>query len=462
MSEALTFLTPLRTEHVSPGWKPVLEPFRVYSARMGAGGTLTQACFTRIAEELLAEIETQRAGVDALYLALHGAMAAEDEPDPEGHLLQEARAILGPDVPIVVSLDMHGTITKRMAPLLDGVAILHTYPHIDWFQMGERAASQILGILDGAQPCLAWAYLPLMLRGDELKTATGTFGTFIRYCQRLELRPDVLGAGIMLGHPFTDVPEQGAQIVVVTDGNRELAAQEVAGLADDFWAMRRHMQCTLYGLDDALAIAKQATGPVVFSDAADATSSGAPGDSNVILAALLQSDYAGEVLFPIRDAPAVQAAFRAGVGSTLTLPLGGTIDSRFTPIHVTVTVEQLSQGRYFGEDGRIKNAGPLAVLRSGTITIVAGSKPGPLCDYDLYFGLGQDPKRFDLIVVKLPHTPHYQYEAWAEHVITLDIPGAANPNVKQLGHRHVPRPIYPLDETMSFSPQVEICTGRGG
>ena len=363
---------------------------------------------------------------------------------------------MGPNVPIVISLDMHGTLTRRMLRNINGVAILHTYPHIDWYQLGERAAGMLLRILDGAKPFIASVYTPTMVRGDELKTATGVHGTLIRYCELLEERDDVLAAGIMLGHPPTDVPEQGSRIVVVTDDNKKLAEQEALKLGTDFWAMRARMQCVLHGVEDAIEIAKKADGPVIFSDAADATSSGAPGTSNAILKGFLQSDYNGRVLFPIRDEPAVEKAMEMGIGQTIIVPLGGTKDSRFIPLKVEVMVEMLSTGKYFSQGGRVENAGSLAILRAKNITIVVSTQPGVLCDYSMYLGLGQDPKKFDVIVVKLPHTPYHVYDAWAVRNMTIDVPGAASPNIRTLGHEIVSRPMYPLDEDMSFIPHVEV------
>ena len=308
-----------------------VEIMPTYSAAMGAGGTITQACFERTASELLDAIERHRAGADGVYLNLHGAMAAEIEKDPEGYVLQEVRRIVGPHVPVVASFDMHGTITRRMLTHMDGCAILHTYPHIDWYETGARAAGVLLRILDGARPVIASVYTPTMVRGDELKTATGVHGTFIRYLERLEERDDVLAGGIMLGHPPTDCPEQGSRVVVITDGNWNLAVREALHIGRSFWNMRSHMQCVLHSVEEGIRIAAQAKGTVVFADAADATSSGAPGTSNTILKEFLGSDYRGCVLFPIRDDPAVARAMDAGVGQTITVPLGGTRDPRFYP-----------------------------------------------------------------------------------------------------------------------------------
>ena len=417
-----------------------------YGVGMGAGGTITHECFERISNECLESIGENSAGADALYFSMHGAMAAEVEKDPEGYMLQEARRILGPDVPIVISLDMHGTVTRRMLRNMQGASILHTYPHIDWYETGERAAIMLLSILDGAKPIIASVYTPTMVRGDELKTATGVHGTFIRHLERLEERNDVLAGGIMLGHPPTDCPEQGSRIIIVTDNNRELAEREALRIGQNFWDMRERMQCVLYSVEEAIENAKKANGSVVFSDAADATSSGSPGTSNDILKGFLKSDFPGRVLFPIRDEPAVKRAMEAGIGSTITVPLGGTKDSRFTPIDVEVTVEVLS----------MRGDVPIAVLRAGNITIVAATQGGILCDRWMYTELGQEPKTFDVIIQKLPHTPLEYYDEWAVRNMTIDVPGAASPNIKTLGHEIVPRPIYPLDEDMSFTPEVEV------
>ena len=203
-----------------------LEIIPTYSAAMGAGGTITQECFERISSELLKAISDHNSNIDGVYLNLHGAMAAEIEKDPEGYILQEVREIVGPEIPIVASFYMHGTITRRMLTHMDGCSILHTYPHIDWYETGARAAEVLLRILDGAQPVIASVYTPTMVRGDELKTSGGVHGTFIRYIERLEERDDVLAGGIMLGHPPTDCPEQGSRIILITDKNRILAKKE--------------------------------------------------------------------------------------------------------------------------------------------------------------------------------------------------------------------------------------------
>ncbi|MDP6040741.1 MAG: M81 family metallopeptidase [Candidatus Latescibacteria bacterium] len=198
-----------------------------YSARASSAGPLAQESFERIATEFLGEVQKNATNIDACYFAMHGAMGATEELDPEGYILQETRKILGQDIPIVLSLDLHGILTTRMLKNTNGLAIYHTYPHVDFADTGARAARLLLRILDEkVQPVIARVRVPVLVRGDELITETGVFGQSIRYAQELEKRDDVLAAGMMIGNPFTDVPELCTQAIVVTNNDPQVAKRE--------------------------------------------------------------------------------------------------------------------------------------------------------------------------------------------------------------------------------------------
>jgi microcystin degradation protein MlrC len=274
---------------------------------------------------------------DGILVSLHGAMGADGELDPEGHLLHEIRRLAGPSVRIVISLDLHGILTHRMLEAVDALAVYHTYPHNDFADTGARAARLMLKLLTSdVRPVTARVTIPALVRGDELITATGCYGDLIRDCQMLEREGAALQASIMIGNPFTDVPELCTQVLVTTDGNGERAAREATRLAAQFWSLRHRMQGRLVGLDDAIAEVNGVDGPVVFKDAADATSSGAAGDSNAILVALRATGYAKRVLAQIVDPVVAAAAHAAGVGATIDVQLGGFHDpARFTPMAST-------------------------------------------------------------------------------------------------------------------------------
>jgi len=429
-----------------------------YSARASSAGPLAQESFDRFATEFLEQVKQNATNIDACYFAMHGAMGATIELDPEGYILQETRKILGPDIPIVLSLDLHGILTDRMLKNTNGLAIYHTYPHVDMADTGKRAAHLLLRILDeNIKPIVARVRVPVLVRGDELITETGVFGQSIRYAQELEKRDEFLAAGMIIGNPFTDVPELCSQSVVVTNNDPALAEREAVQMANDFWERRAQMQPNLISVDDAITQAKECTGSVIFTDAADATSSGASGDSNALFSELIQNNYKGTVLLPIVDAPAVQKAFEAGVGNTISVNLGGSLDPRFTPVNLECVVDMLSRGRYISESwNNLTNSGPTAVLKSDNLTVVATSRSVSLFDRSLFLGHGQNPKHFDLIIVKSPHCQPHFFDDWSEQNFNTDAPGSTSANLKTLGHTICQRPMYPLDDNVTFDPTIEL------
>jgi microcystin degradation protein MlrC len=431
------------------------EVIGAYSARaITSGGTLAAADWDQIAEEFLTAITTAPP-VDAVFFSMHGAMCAENEIDPEGYLLQETRTILGETVPIVVSLDLHGIITDRMLRHANAVVAYHTYPHNDFFETGERAAKLLLRIgRREAKPVTAMVRIPALIRGDETITETGLIGNRIRQCTWIEASAGGLSAAMFWGNPFTDVPDLCSNSLVVTDGDIGRAKRDATELAEGFWADRARMQAPLVGLEEAVRQANDATGSVILIDAADAPSSGASGDSNAILRALIKYGYAGRALIPIVDAPAVHTALAAGIGSTIRVTLGGALDgARFTPVPVEATVRMLSDGRFISESHGIEwYAGETAVLEIGNHMVIATSRAVSLYDRSLFLAHGQDPTRFDLIVQKSPHCQHRFFAEWAERLIGVDAPGSTSANLPSLGHIRCRRPMYPMEPDTPFIP----------
>lgn len=441
------------------------EPVLTISARAGSAGLLSRPGWNRLMGEVLEAIAAEAgSGIDGVYFSMHGAMAADGELDPEGYLLTETRKLVGPDVPIVITLDLHGILTDRMLRQIDGLAIYHTYPHVDFASTGARAARVLHRLVTdtSVRPTIARVTIPALVRGDELITKSGCYGSLIREARRLELEGMAMSAGIMIGNPFTDVPELCCQVIVATDGDADTAQQQALQLAREFWPLRHRMQGKFSSLERAIAQARSIPGPVIFTDAADATSSGATGDSNLILRGLCDARYPKKVLAQIVDPGAAAAAHRAGVGATLDVTLGGAIDpARFSPMPVTAKVRLLSDGRARLETMKIGlDAGPTAVLTWDNFTVVVFSQTVSLFDRAMYFANGLNPKDFDLIVVKSPHTEHHMFEAWADCNFNVDVPGATSANLPTLGHTICARPTYPLDPQARFDPQVVLYERR--
>ncbi len=435
-----------------------IQLFPAYSARfITSGGTLTAAAFDRILSEFTGAVR-EAGRPDGVYLALHGAMVAENEEDTEGRIIEEVRRIVGDTVPIVVSLDLHGILTVRMLRFSDAITVYHTYPHVDFVETGRRAAQLLLKIMGReVKPVTSRVRIPALVRGDELITSTGLFGHSIRHAQRVENGPHGLSAAMFIGNPFTDVAELCSNAVVVTDDEPDLAEREAIQMANGFWAVRQHLHSNLTSLEQSLRIACDPNGRVVLVDAADATSSGAPGDSNSILRGLIESGCTRTALIPLVDAPAVQAASAAGVGREIRVALGGTLDPRFRPLTVDARVRLLSDGYFPSEsDGSIYNSGQTAVLETGSITLVVSSRPVHLFNRSLFLAHGQDPARFDIVIVKSPHCERRFFEDYADRMVNVDAPGATSANLPSLGHKRCARPMFPLDPDVKFVPRSEI------
>jgi microcystin degradation protein MlrC len=424
-----------------------------------SAGTLSADGFRTIGGGFLDAVRANR-DVDGIFLCMHGSMVAADELDPEGLLLEATRAIVGEDVPIVVSLDLHGVLTERMLRHADAVVCYLTYPHVDMRETGRRAARLLLQILDDdVRPVTARITIPALVRGDELITDTGLFGQFTRRAAELEGGARGLAAGVLISNPFTDVPELQTSVFVTRDGDPERAASDALDQATGFWAVHERMQQPLVSLEEAVELARAThDGTVILTDAADATSSGASGDSNAILRALADGGYEGTVLAPIVDPDAVAASVAAGQGGRFRTTIGGRLDpGRFEPMPFEGRVVALSDGRFTNEaDGLEWWSGATAVLKNETLTIVATSRPVMLYDHSLFLAHGQDPRHFDAVIVKSPHCEPRFFRDWAARMIDVDAPGSTSANLRSLGHLRCPRPIFPLDDDVPFTPRVEL------
>jgi len=428
---------------------PNIEVVPTMAAWAVSGGSIPTDDLNRLIDEISESIASQ-VDIDAAYIVLHGAMAGKTEPDPEGLLLTRIREILG-SIPVVGSLDLHAILTDRMVENADILVPYHTYPHVDHYQTGQRAARALLKLInESASPTIARVQLPMLVRGDELITATGKFGEAIQACQAMEAHDDGLAAGILIGNPFTDVPALQSNVLITTNNNQQLADQEAERLARFMWDHREIFQAELTSLSEAIEIASADEGLTVFSDAADATASGASGDSNAILRGLVDEDYQGKALLLIVDQPAVEQAQAAGEGATLTLPLGGTLDpERFTPLELEVTVQRLSDGEFVYENGTSGQGGATAVLVCGGLHVVVTSGTVFVVGQQVYKAQGLDPREFDLVVVKSPNGFRPYYEAITSTIVAVDVPGSTSANLHSLPYTQCVRPIFPLDDDVT-------------
>ena len=265
-------------------------------------GLATAATFDWMRDEMLAAI--RRAGpLDGLLLALHGSMAAAEHPDVEGDILSAVREVVGREMPIVVTLDLHANVTDRMASEADALVLFHTAPHVDVFETGQRGAALLRKLMvDGARPVTAMQKIPCVLPAERANTEIGhglswELKQALRQCEAL---PGVLTAGLATVQPWLDVPEFGSAVIVVTDGDPALAQSHCAQLANQLWRRRQEYLPELVPVEQAVRKAHEVPeGLVVLGDGADATTSGSTGDNTTILAELLKYQWRAPALVTI-------------------------------------------------------------------------------------------------------------------------------------------------------------------
>ena len=414
-----------------------------------AGGRITQDAYRFFEQKI--RLGLQAAGpIDALTLQLHGACAADGIDDVEGAQLQTCRDVLGPHVPIVLGLDHHGNVTKKMVALSTAIVGHRTQPH-DPYDTGRIGAEVMLRILyGGARPVMAWRKLPLLSHQEQFLTAQGPMKTWFDRARAMEADPRVLQASNYPMQPWLDVAEGGWSTVVVTDNDQSLAESLADELADLAWSLRAEFQKKdAVPIDDAVRMADQAaSGLVVLSDTGDTVFGGSSGDSNLILESILRLGIHSPVLMPLIEPETVATLVAAGEGAKVTLAVGGhSAPKFFKPLMVTGTVGRIHRGmvplrNYYQAE---IDMGCTVVFQVGPVTMlvseyrgVAGNLP------DVYEFMGIDPRQYKMAVLKTASNFQY-FAALSSQVIRVDTTGPGQSDVLSLPWERLPRPVYPLD-----------------
>jgi microcystin degradation protein MlrC len=420
------------------------------AAWASSGGPMNRADFEELTGAFLQRVR-DAGRVDGVALGLHGAWAAEHIDDADGWLLGEVRRIVGRDVPIVSSLDLHANVTRQMVEAANGLIGFRTYPHIDMHETGARVAELLLTIVRARQrPRLACCKVPMIVPPENAQTTDGPLAEVVAEARRLE-ESGYLSASVFAVQPWLDVAELGCSIVVVAPHDRPAAQHDANRLGAMLWQRRHAFQVPLASPDEAVRRALAAgRGPVILADSADGTSSGAPGDSTAILRALVAAHPSRPALVTLVD-PAAARAAAAADGREITLAVGGKLDpARHAPVTVTGRARRVADGRitFTGGigDGLVSDMGAAAVLTVGEIRIVLMENAVPCYDPALYRTAGLEPAEAQLVVTKSPNNFRWAYRDIAREWIYVDAPGASTPRLASLTFARAPRPLFPLDD----------------
>jgi microcystin degradation protein MlrC len=437
------------------------------AANAVSSGPVTREAFAHVRDALLEALAAQ-GPVDGVLLALHGAMVLEDAPDGEGELLAAVRKAIGSDVPLVATLDLHATITPRMVGEADALIGYDTYPHVDLYETGAKAAAILLRAVRGEiRPVTLFARSPMLVPAEGQGTADQPMAGLMAEAKRLEARPGVLAVSIFPVQPWLDIPDTGFSVMAVADGLRRAVEIEpmVRQLAWQAWESRRRFAVDLLPVDAAIRRALASDGgPFVLSESADSTGSGSPGDSAHVLERLLALGVRERCLVTVVDAPAVEHAIAAGVGADVSVTVGGTLDPRYNrPVPLTGRVRILSDGRFVSSDKKSAGVefqmGRAAVIEAGRIAVLVTERPAFTFDPALYRSVGLEPRDAKIVVVKSPLQFRDGYGPIARACWVVDTPGPSTARLERLEWRNRSRPLFPFDD--DFEPDIRAVLGPG-
>lgn len=407
------------------------------------------------------------APLDAVLVLGHGAGRTSDDLDPDGTFLAAVRRLVGPDVPVVVVLDFHANLSEAMVEAVDVVVGYRTNPHVDIAERLVEAARHLHRLLDGERTVIRHRRLPMVLpQIAQLTAPSEPLGEVMAVAATWD-DPPVRNVSVFGGFSLADVPCSGASVAVTVDaGHEALAEQVVDRLALELWSRRDRYRLHAVPLDDAVAIARDVCTsggpPVLLADVADNPGGGAPATSTFVLRALIDAGVPtlGDVAVGLQcDLRVVEQAWSLGMGASATFVLNdGSDDALAPPLELRAEVVALTdapltptRGVYAGSE---RHPGRCCALRAGGLVVGISSRPLQCADDDTLRHAGLDPAAAQVVVVK----SRGHFRAGFDHLFTDDrivevgAPGVATPELHTLPWRHLPRPVFPLDD-VTWSPE---------
>lgn len=415
-------------------------------------GVVAADAYEKICEAVCKAV---RDGCDAVFLDLHGAMVTETSDDGEGSLLEQIRSIT-PDIPIAVALDLHANLTARIVKNSTVIVGYKTYPHVDMYEAGHHAGTLVIRALKGEiKPKMAWGNSPLLAHTLKMDTSESPMKELIDAAVTAE-QTECLAATVFGGFGLADIHDAGVSSVVVTDGDDDAAEQTCKRLLDLAWEKRAEFIYHSEPLIEAVARAKALeNGPVLLIDHADNCASGATQDTMSVVEEVIRQGLTDVAVGAICDPEAVEVMIAAGVGSTITLALGGKTDMpalgrKGEPLTVTGVVRIISDGTFTPNDPTYAGVwtflGRTAVLDTGAVQFVVISRNHEPWDVGLFRSVGIEPTRKKYLLLKSRIYYRAGFLPVARHIVECAGVGVASSDYSLFTFNKIRRPIYPLDE----------------
>ena len=425
---------------------PLLATFAVPS------GTIEGEAFEELIGTMVDDLRSALP-LDALLVALHGATVSEHFPDADGEVLRRLRGVLGPTVPMIMTLDLHANVSPRMIAYTNAAVFYRSNPHLDQRERGLEAATLVARTLRGEiSPVQAIETPPLLIsiakQHTEEQPAKGLYDDLHSVLQW----PGILSASVAMGFYYADVAEIGASFLAVADRDPELARKAANWMARRAWERRQDFQGQLPGPEAAVRQAKLAgEGPVVLMDVGDNVGGGSPGDSTILIAEVLRQQ-ATNALVVLYDPEAVEACLRAGVRREVDLKVGGKTDQQHgDPVPIQGRVRLISDGLF--TETKVRHGGwgdydqglTAIVETAQQHTFVLTSRRMAPMSLEQILSLGIQPEAKQILVVKGVVAPRAAYAPIAKSILLVDTPGATSVNPANFTFKNRRRPLYPLE-----------------
>lgn len=428
----------------------------VLAASATPGGLVTKEMFESTKSEIVQAIKNT-ANIDGILLDLHGAMVSENEPDGEGALLKTIREAAGAKMPIISTLDLHANVTDIMIENATAFFPYEKYPHTDCFERGYEAGKCITRIIRGEiSPVMRLRQIPIL--AHTIETSKAPHVELLNRVHKWEDNSRVINVAVMHGFPWSDIHDAQMSVMAITDGDEKLANTIVDNMAKAIWGMRDKFKKKFLTPEEAVQEAVNfSCGPVIIADAADNPGAGGGGDSTFILSALMKAKVKNVGIAIIPDREAVQKAINSGVGSKITLSLGGKLGPKEKtggPVQVTAIVKTITDGKFINKGpmrkGILNNIGRTVVLDVDGIEIIVPEHRIQPIDAEIFRRVGIEPSEKKILVLKSVVHFKASFGPMAKKILSVNTPAYASMDFESLNFKHIRRPIYPLNKDFKY------------
>ena len=431
----------------------------IFAARALPFGAIEADAFERLVTMMIEELESV-GRLDGLLVAPHGATVAESHPDADGYWLSRVRKTVGPQMPIIGTLDPHGNLSPQMVAATDALMAYRTNPHVDQEQRGVEAAELMVRTLRGdVTPVQAACFPPMVINIERQCTSEPPLTEVVADFAAVRAEIGVLSASLMLGFPYADVAEMGASSLVVTNGKRSQAQSLANRLGEAMWQRRAGLAGSFISVEEAVTQAQSLPGPICMLDMGDNVGGGSPGNGTW-LAHELHRQQVGPSFICLYDPTAVMQADAVGIGSRVRLAVGGKTDELHgAPFQAAFLVKFVGDGRFAETQVRHGgftsfDQGHTAIVESddGLLTVMLTTRRTPPFSLRQLTAFGLDPQSFRVLVAKGVNAPLAAYQPVCPTILRVNTRGVTMADVTQLPYHHRRRPMFPFEPETMWQP----------